>query len=69
MCMCFDFGDFSGKNIWKKIIDWESLLWGLASEQSSLMIIGLFVNTGAKYGPSIYVCTLILSEHNKGIKK
>ena len=31
------------------------------------MIIGLLFNTGAKYGASIFVCTLIVSEHNKGI--
>ena len=41
----------------------------LASGQSSVMIIGLIVNTGAKYGAQYMVCTLILSEHNKGIKK
>ena len=52
--MCFDFGDFSGKNNWKEIIDCERLLRELASGQGSVMIIGLLVNTGAKYGASIY---------------
>ena len=51
--MCFDFGDFSGKNNWKEIIDCESLSRGLASGQNSVMIIGLLVNIGAKYGASI----------------
>ena len=31
----------------------ESLSRGLASGKSSVMIIGLIVNTGAKYGASI----------------
>ena len=53
-CLCFDFGDFSGKNNWKEIIDCERLLRGLASGQGSVMITGLLVNTGAKYGASIY---------------
>ena len=53
-CLCFGFSDFSGKNNWKEIIGCESLSWGLASGQSSVVIIGLLVNTGAKYGASIY---------------
>ena len=47
-CLCFDFGDFSGKKNWKEITDWESLLQGLASGKGSVMIIGLLVNTVAK---------------------
>ena len=39
---------FLGKNDSKEIIDCESLLQGLVSEQ------GLLANTGAKYGASIY---------------
>ena len=69
MFLCFDFGDFSGKNNWKEIIDYKSLSQGLASGQSSVMTTDLLVNTGAKYGASIHVCTFILSEQNKGIKK
>ena len=70
MCLWFSFGDFSGKNNCKEKIDCESLLRRLASEQDSVMITGLFVNTGSKYVASIYgLCTLILTEHNKGIKK
>ena len=38
-------------------------------EQSSGVIIGLSVNTETKYGASVYVCTLILTELNKDIKK
>ena len=52
-CTHFGFGDFSGKYNWKGIIDFKSLSQGLASGQSSFMIIGLLVNTGAKYGASI----------------
>ena len=63
------FGDSSGKNNWKEIIDCKSLLRGLASRQSSVVIIGLLVNTGAKYGTSKYGFTLIISEDKKGIKK
>ena len=48
--LCFGFVNFSGKNNWKEIIDCESLPWGLASGQSSVMIIDLLVNTGDKYG-------------------
>ena len=66
--MCFGFGDFSDKNNWKEIISCESLSRGLASGQSSVMKIGLLVNTDAEYGVAIYVYTLILSEHTKGIK-
>ena len=47
-CSCLRFGDFSGKNNWKKIIDCKTFSRGLASVQSSV-IIGLLVNTGAKY--------------------
>ena len=50
MCLCFGFVEFSGKNNWKEIIDCKSSVWGLASGQSSSMIIGLLLNTGAKYG-------------------
>ena len=67
MCLCFGFGDFSGKNNWKEIIDCESFSRVLASGQSNVMIIGLLVNTGAKYGASVYVCTLIPSD--KDIKE
>ena len=42
------------ENNWKEILVCENILWGLASEQGSVMIIGLLVNTGAKYGASIY---------------
>ena len=57
-CLCFGFGDFSGKSNLKEIIGCESLSRGLASGHSSVMIIGLLVNTGAKYGASIYgLCT------------
>ena len=52
-CTCLCFG-FSGKNNWKEILDCENILWGLASEQGSVMIICLLVSTGAKYGASIY---------------
>ena len=38
----------------KEIIDCDSLSRGLISGQSSVMIIGLLVNTGAKYGASTY---------------
>ena len=67
----FGFSDFSGKNNWKEIIGCKRLWPGLASEQSSVMIIGLLANTGAKYGASIHdlYTSLILSEHKKGIKK
>ena len=68
-CLCFVFGDSSGKNNWKEINDCRSLSRGLPSGQSSVMIIDLHVNTRAKYGASIYVCTLILSKHNKSTKK
>ena len=53
-CLCFGFGDFSGKNNWKKIIDFEIVLRELASGSGSVMIIGLLVNTGAKYVALIY---------------
>ena len=53
-CLCFGFGDFSGKKNWKEIIDCESLLQGLAWGQSSVMTVILPVNTGATYGASIY---------------
>ena len=52
--LCFGFGDFSGKNNWKEIIDCDSLSRGLASGQSSVMTTGLLVNIWTKYGPSIY---------------
>ena len=48
------FSDFSRKNNWKEIIGYESLWRGLASGQSSIMIIGLLVTLGGKYGASIY---------------
>ena len=54
LLLWFDFGDFSGKNNCKEIIDCESLSRGLASGQSSVMIIGLLVNTEVRYGASIY---------------
>ena len=38
-CLCFNFGNFSGKNNWKEIIDCESLSWALASGQSSVVIL------------------------------
>ena len=53
-CVCFGFSDFSGKINWKKIIGCESLSQGLASGHSSVIIIRLLVNTGAKYVGSIY---------------
>ena len=43
-----------GKRVRKEIIGCESLARGLALGQSSIMIIGLLVNTGAKYGASEY---------------
>ena len=52
--LCPVFSDFSGKNNWKEIIVCKSLLRGLASGQSSDMIICLLVNTGAQYGAWIY---------------
>ena len=35
-------------------VDCKSLLQGLASGEGSVMIIGLLVNTGAKFGAAIY---------------
>ena len=47
-CLCFDFGDFSGKKKLKRNNKLgKSLLQGLASGQGSVMIVGLLVNTGA----------------------
>ena len=50
--MSFSFSGFSRKSNWKKIIGSESLSRGLASGNSSVTIVGILVNTGAKYGAS-----------------
>ena len=54
MCLYFDLSGFCWKNNWKEIIGCKSLSQGLASGQTSVMIIGVLVNTGAKYGASIW---------------
>ena len=54
MCLYLDLSGFCWKNYWKEIIGSKILSQGVASGQSSVMIIGLLVNTGAKYGASIY---------------
>ena len=46
--------DFREKQLKRNKIDCESLLRGLVSGYGSVMITGLLVNTGAKYGASIY---------------
>ena len=45
---------FLGKKNWKEIIGRDSLSRGLASGNSSVIIIGLLVKPGAKYGASRY---------------
>ena len=45
---------FLGKKHWKEIIGRDSLSRGLASGNSSVIIIGLLVKPGAKYGASRY---------------
>ena len=52
--LCFGFNDFSREKNWKEIIGRESLSRGLASGNSSVIIIGLLVKPGAKYGASRY---------------
>ena len=55
ICLCFGFSDLSGKKNLKEIIDCESLSQGLASWHSSVIIIGLLVNTRAKYSVSTWL--------------
>ena len=53
--LCFGFNDFSRKNNWKEVIGRESLSRVLASGNSSIIIIALLVNNGAKYGTSWFI--------------
>ena len=56
MCLCLGFSDFSAKNNSTEIIGCKSLSRGLASRHSSIIIIGLLVNTGAEYSASVFDC-------------
>ena len=53
--LCFGFNDFSRKINWKEVIGRESLSRVLASGNSSVIIIALLVNNGAKYGASWFI--------------